>query len=499
VTLIGGFEMPTLEHDLLEIVTKPQASDDSVMMALQALQEMRSSQIAYLPALVKNGSKEVSLQATATLVASRAPEAAVQALELYPTLSLAHRRVILISLSSTKVGAKALAEAVLKHRVAASDIDGPTAEKMTHTLGDGPELKALMSELGQVFRPVLSLHGKNSIAETNINLVGPFTLEFWVRLAPDINNNDGVLGAPNQLDVNFAGARLRLYAFPPLGDVIVAKNPITPEVWTHYAITRNAQGELRLYCNGELESVSQKSVTRDFKGCQVGWTVPKKGTFGALAEYRVWNVVRTASEIRNNFTRSYAGESRPAEMTFYNAGGDSSWGKLLAGASVVQTTDVPPLLSAEQFKVFEQKNEHYMALGRQGGDVTKGRAVAAICMVCHMINGQGGQIGPNLSGAGAMGLEGVVRNIMDPNAAMEAAYRTFRLELKSGDLIDAFYVTEDAQAYVIRQPASADRRVLKSEVQSARYIRRSLMPEGLLEGLTDEQVRDLLAYLMTLK
>ncbi len=499
VTLIGGFQMPALERDLMGLVTKPQASEEQVLLALQALQEMRSSQIAYLPALVKNGSKEVSLQATATLVASRAPEAPAQALELYPALSLAHHRIILNSLSSTKVGAKALAAAVLSHQVSKNDIDGPTAEKMAHTLGDGAELKALMAELAQVFRPVLSLHGKNSVAETNLDLQGPFTLEFWVRLAPGIGNNDGVLGAANQLDINFADARLRLYAFPPLGDVIIAKNPITPEVWTHYAITRDARGELRLYGNGELESVGRTLVTRDFKGCNVGWTVPKKGTFGALAEYRVWNVARTASEIRNNFTRSYAGEKRPAEMTFYNAGGDSSWGKLQAGASVVQTTDVPPLLSAEQFKVFEEKNAHYMALGRQGGDVTKGRAVAAICMVCHMINGQGGQIGPNLSGAGAMGLEGVVRNIMDPNAAMEAAYRTFRLELKSGDLIDAFYVSEDAQAYVIRQPASADRRVLKSEVQSARYIRRSLMPEGLLEGLTDEQVRDLLAYLMTLK
>ena len=499
VTLIGGFQMPTLEHDLIELVTKPQASEEQMMAALQALQEMRTSQIDYLPNLIQKGSKELSLQALATLVASRADEAPARALALYSQLSIAHHRVILNSLSSTKTGAKALAAAVLNHTVSKNEIDAPTADKMAHTLGNGPELKALMAELGQVFRPILSLHGKDSVAETKIDLKGPFTLEFWVRLAPNINNNDGVLGAQNQLDVNFAGARLRLYAFPPLGDVIIAKNPITPEVWTHYAITRDARGELRLYCNGELETVSTTLVTKDFIGGDVGWTVPKKGTFGALAEYRVWKVARSASEIRNNFTRTYAGDTRPAELYFYNAGGDASWGKLLAGASIVQTTDLPPLLSAEQFKVFAEKNAHYMALGRQAGDVKKGREVAAICMVCHMINGQGGQIGPNLSGAGAMGLEGVVRNIMDPNAAMEAAYRTFRLELKSGDLIDAFYVSEDAQAYVIRQPASADRRILKSEVQSARYIRRSLMPEGLLEGLNDEQVRDLLAYLMTLK
>ncbi|MEY4483392.1 MAG: hypothetical protein RL693_844, partial [Verrucomicrobiota bacterium] len=139
------------------------------------------------------------------------------------------------------------------------------------------------------------------------------------------------------------------------------------------------------------------------------------------------------------------------------------------------------------------------ALGHKPGSLENGKALSAICMACHTIGNTGGQIGPNLSGAGAMGLEGVLRNIMTPNAAMEAGYRIFRVEMKSGDIVDAFYVSEDKEALVVRQPGMQDRRIPKPEVRSTRYIRRSLMPEGLLDALNDQQVTDLMSYLMTLK
>jgi putative heme-binding domain-containing protein len=120
-------------------------------------------------------------------------------------------------------------------------------------------------------------------------------------------------------------------------------------------------------------------------------------------------------------------------------------------------------------------------------------------MACHQIGNAGGQIGPNLSGAGAMGLEAVLRNILTPNAAMEPGYRIYRVEMKNGDLIDAFFVSEDKDAVVIRQAGLPDRRLPKADIRSTKFIRRSLMPEGLLDALQDQQVADLLAYLMTLK
>jgi putative heme-binding domain-containing protein len=98
-----------------------------------------------------------------------------------------------------------------------------------------------------------------------------------------------------------------------------------------------------------------------------------------------------------------------------------------------------------------------------------------------------------------MGLEAILRNILTPNAAMEPGYRIYRVELKNGDLIDAFYVSEDKDAIVIRQPGAPDRRLPKAEVARTQFIRRSLMPEGLLDALPEKAAADLLAYLLTLK
>ena len=71
--------------------------------------------------------------------------------------------------------------------------------------------------------------------------------------------------------------------------------------------------------------------------------------------------------------------------------------------------------------------------------------------------------------------------------------------LKNGDLVDALYVSEDKAALVVRLPGTDDRRIPKSEIRSAKYLRRSLMPEGLLDAFTPEQVSDLFAYLKSLK
>ena len=56
-----------------------------------------------------------------------------------------------------------------------------------------------------------------------------------------------------------------------------------------------------------------------------------------------------------------------------------------------------------------------------------------------------------LNGAGASGIEALLRNVITPNAAMEAAYRVFRLELISGEVLEGFYVTEDAKGRAVEK------------------------------------------------
>jgi len=496
VQLIGGFQLLALEDDLLALV----AREDSRRDALVGLQQLRTTKPEAIAALVGVAPADISNLALRALVASRAPQAASLAMGLYPKLSVNDRKVVLDGISGTKAGAKAIAAGLADKSVAVADIEIPVAEKLSIALGDSPELAAVSAQLGGVFRSVLALDGSNdAVAKSGIVLKGAFTVETWVRLDGKLDNNDSILGAPGMLDLNFSGGVFRAYMGSKINDVVVSSKPTSAGIWTHVALTRDAAGILRTYQDGEPTGTSKSAQPHDLPGLTIGWSTPKGGTQGAFAEYRIWNVERKPAEIRANMTRTFGGETLPAALVFASASGDAAWGKLGKGAKIVRTTDAPPLLNGEQFAALEKKTARYTALAAKAGDPAKGKVVVALCQSCHMINGQGGLIGPNLSGAGAMGTEAVLRNIIDPNAAIEAAYRIFQVKLKAGEVIEAFYVSEDATAYVLRQPGGADRRVPKAEVASAQYLRRSLMPEGLLDGFTDDQVTDLFAYLKTLK
>ena len=494
--LIGGFQLLELEDDLLALITR----EDSRRDALVGLQQLRTTKPEAIAALVGKSSSEVSSLALRALVASRSAQASALAMKLYPTLSVNDRKVVLDGISGTKAGAKAIASGLADKSVALADIEIPVAEKLAIALGDSPELAIVSAQLGGVFRSVLTLDGSNdAVAKSGLTLKGAFTVETWVRLDGKIDNNDSLLGSPGVLDLNFAGGIFRAYMGGTIRDAVVSAKPTSVGIWTHVALTRDAAGILRTYQDGELTGTSKSAQPHDLPGLTIGWSSPGAGTQGAFAEYRIWNVERKPAEVRTNMTRTFAGEKLPQSLVFASASGDAAWGKLGKGAKVVRTTDAPPLLNAEQFAAVEQKTSRFTALAAKVGDPAKGKTLVALCQACHMINGQGGLIGPNLSGAGAMGMEAVIRNIIEPNAAIEAAYRIFQVKLKAGEVIEAFYVSEDATAYVIRQAGGADRRVPKAEVASAKYLRRSLMPEGLLDGFTDEQVTDLFAYLKTLK
>jgi putative membrane-bound dehydrogenase-like protein len=506
--LISGFQLTSLED---QIVTGMQSSiavssgdlripfggeltsdPARIVEVLHALRDIHSSAADIFASLSTMGAPQVRDAALEALAASRAPNAGTKLLALYPSLQPAQRRSALNALSSSKAGAKTIVTALLDKTLPQADLDGPTVERLATVLGDDPAITKLQQQLGGIFREVLLLDGQDTAwVDSKITLDGPFTVEAWVRLAPGIGNEDSLLGMKGGVDMNFFGGKFRVYAGSELHDVCVATKPMTPDLWTHLAVTRDAQGLIRIYQNGELDATGSKPAPAKWENCQIAWSGPKKGTEGAMMEFRVWKVARSAAEIRNGFDRSY----RPDKTyTTYLKAGE----KLGKGARLAKTIDTPPLLTEEAAKALDTKFAKFTALAPKG-DPQAGKALSALCMACHQIGSAGGQIGPNISGAGAMGLEAVLRNILTPNAAMEPGYRIYRVEMKNGDLIDAFFVSEDKDAVVIRQAGLPDRRVPKADIRSTKFIRRSLMPEGLLDALQDQQVADLLAYLMTLK
>jgi putative heme-binding domain-containing protein len=497
--LISGFQLTGLESDLVALMERRRSvahndSEGRRLVAtphiLTALRDLRSGEADLFASLAQSDAdpltRDAALEALAT---SRSADAGTKLLALYPSLQPQQRRNAMNALSSNKAGAKAIVAALLDKSVPQTDLDGPTVERLATVLGDDAAITKLQQQLGGIFREVLLLDGQDTAwVDSKITLDGPFTVEAWVRLAPGIGNEDSLLGVKGGVDMNFFGGKFRVYAGPELRDVCVANRPMTPDLWTHLAVTRDEKGLLRIYQNGELDAEGTKPAPQRWENCQIAWSGPNKGTEGAMMEFRVLKRAKSAAEIRAGFDRS-----DPSHLTDL-----SDAKKMGKGARIAKTVDVPPLLTEKQAKTLDAQFTKYTALAAKG-HAEAGKALSALCMACHQIGSAGGQIGPNLSGAGAMGLEAVLRNILTPNAAMEPGYRIYRVEMKNGDLIDAFFVSEDNDAVVIRQASLPDRRVPKADIRSTQFIRRSLMPEGLLDALSDQQAADMLAYLMTLK
>ena len=176
------------------------------------------------------------------------------------------------------------------------------------------------------------------------------------------------------------------------------------------------------------------------------------------------------------------------------------WPSPQSGAHVELSDSFPALTSPAEARALTAKMESFRTLAAGSGSADQGKVLFALaCQSCHAVGGEGGQIGPVLNGAGAMGLEALLRSVLTPNAAMEAGYRTFRVELKDGAIVDGLLVSQDDEAILLRQPNAEDRRIPQAEVRRASFLKTSLMPEGLLESLSPSQAADLLAYLQTLK
>lgn len=491
VKLAGSFKLNELEPQIADAL--PKAAESEVPALLQVLRELGSKRIDLFEPLAKSANAAIQSEALKCLAV--APE---KLLPLWNSLNATQRKECTTLLTATKQGASSFIEAISKGTVAKDDVDGPMVERLQAVLGDqDAALKSLLESMGDLFRPVLFLMGDDGDGgETEITLDGPFTVETWVRLDPNIGNADGLLGVPGSFDFNFYDGKARLYLGAKGGDVIVSKKTITPDAWTHIGLTRDEKGRFKLYINGELDTDQSRPDTQTYEHLKLGVTSANGGTSGAFTEYRIWNVCRTAAELRANFDRALETPGIPGLVSRF-AG--TSWPKLQGKARVSRTTDFPNLVTPEQAKALDEKFAKFRSLAEKPGDAAKGQLYAAVCMGCHQIKGVGGMIGPNLSGIGAMGTDAILRNILTPNAAMEAGYRVYQIVLKDGTVKEGFLAQEDANAIILRTPGAEDQRFSKAEIRKSQFLKRSLMPEGLMDGFTPEMVTDLMTYLLGVK
>jgi putative heme-binding domain-containing protein len=151
--------------------------------------------------------------------------------------------------------------------------------------------------------------------------------------------------------------------------------------------------------------------------------------------------------------------------------------------------------SADAKAEIERYKKLYRAGGSQPGDALRGRVVfSRTCQQCHSLYGVGGQVGPDLTGSNRADLDYILENILDPNAVIPNDYRGSSVNLKDDQVLTGI-VKADSPASLTVVTANETVVIPKGEIESVTQSQISMMPEGLLTPLSEQEVRDLVYYL----
>lgn len=152
-------------------------------------------------------------------------------------------------------------------------------------------------------------------------------------------------------------------------------------------------------------------------------------------------------------------------------------------------------VSADKKAEIAKYTNVYRAGGSTPGDASRGRAVfAKTCQQCHTLFDTGGKVGPDLTGSNRSDLGYILENMVDPNAVIPNDYRTSTIEMKDDRVITGIIKQQDANSLTI-VTANEQLVIPRNETVKIQDSAISMMPEGLLANLTDQEVRDLIYYL----
>lgn len=150
---------------------------------------------------------------------------------------------------------------------------------------------------------------------------------------------------------------------------------------------------------------------------------------------------------------------------------------------------------SEADKLKEMERFRQLVKGKGYGDAARGRAVfARTCQQCHTLFGEGGKVGPDITGSSRADLDYILQNVVDPNAVIPNDYRTSNIETKDDRSITGVVTKEDNTALTV-VTANETLVIPRNELKSVMQTELSMMPEGLLQAISENEVRDLLAYL----
>ncbi len=168
----------------------------------------------------------------------------------------------------------------------------------------------------------------------------------------------------------------------------------------------------------------------------------------------------------------------------------------LLGKQFTKDYGVQPLSQDKEALIAEYKAKATPeALAK--ADAAKGQVVYQnLCGACHQMYGEGGIIGPDLTGSNRADLNYLLLNVFDPSGDIPDAYKMVTITTKSGQVLVGT-VTEEDNNKVVLSMIGQKSTIAKSDIKNRDTSEFSMMPEGQLQTLKDDEVLDLFKYLQT--
>ena len=187
----------------------------------------------------------------------------------------------------------------------------------------------------------------------------------------------------------------------------------------------------------------------------------------------------------------------PAELTLTASAALNAvrWEELRARAA--QVLPVPQGRDAQPLPPISE-------LVKLTGDPLNGAAVfrrdTVACNKCHQVNGEGIDFGPGLSEIGTkLGKDALYESILNPSAGISFGFEAWQLNLKNGDEAYGLLVSETADELAIKAAGGIVTRYRKGDIASRAQQKLSLMPAGLQQAMSRQDLVDLVEYLSSLK
>jgi putative heme-binding domain-containing protein len=135
-------------------------------------------------------------------------------------------------------------------------------------------------------------------------------------------------------------------------------------------------------------------------------------------------------------------------------------------------------------------------LARGKGDLLSGHKLfVKHCSICHRLYGEGNQVGPDLTAADRKNLPVLLPNVIDPSAAIRPEFRCYHVVLDDGRILTGLLADSNDSTLTILDAKNQRTVVKRTDVEELKASETSLMPDGVIEPLGEQEVRDLFAYL----